>query len=726
VNTLCADTKSPVFKQPLRGVTLIELLIATALTLLVMGAVATLFGQVGEAVNGTRSTLRVSEQLRHVQRLLESDLNGATALGEVNLSPADEKGYFEYVEGIDKDLVNTSRPSMLGDRDDALMFTSRKAQGQFSGAFGTPPPSGGGGGGGGPQPECLGDSPNVQDLRPSGWGESNQGYQTKHSWSETTNSNSATWNFSGLTPGVYEVSATWVPFSNRTTSALYTIIGDSTVEATVSQVAAPTGNHVAGGVNFQVLGTVQVSGSSLSVTLSGPVPQSGKYIVADAVRVECVDNLPSTPPPPPATVVSSGVKSNVAEVLWYTKIPDDSTNGLANLYRRQLVVASGANLSGESPSTFFENNEISARQTSSGMVGNSLGDLTRRMNRHARSSGFPFAFDASRVEALAGGREEEFIVLENVLSFDVRAWDPGAPILATAPAPPPPPSSGPECLGESPVVQDLRPSGWGESNQGYLSKHSWSETTNSSSATWNFSGLTPGVYEVSATWVPYSNRTTSALYTIVGDSTVERTVSQAAAPSGDHVAGTVNFQVLGTVQVSGSSLSVTLSGSVPQSGKYIVADAVRVECVDNLPSPPPPPPPPGSMNVGPADVAYTTLLGGGASITGYGAFVDLGEYAPNYTPADGAPSPRFNRGSSVGSQLTLPTYCTWSDHYNNSAHDGFDDPNNGIVGIIDDPGERQYMPPYESELQGIEIVIRVLEPASRRVKQVTIRQDYSR
>ena len=47
-----------------RGYTLVEVLIATTLSLMLMAAVAQMFGQLGTSVNNSRATLETAERLR--------------------------------------------------------------------------------------------------------------------------------------------------------------------------------------------------------------------------------------------------------------------------------------------------------------------------------------------------------------------------------------------------------------------------------------------------------------------------------------------------------------------------------------------------------------------------------------------------------------------------------------------------------------------------------------
>jgi prepilin-type N-terminal cleavage/methylation domain-containing protein len=112
------------------------------------------------------------------------------------------------------------------------------------------------------------------------------------------------------------------------------------------------------------------------------------------------------------------------------------------------------------------------------------------------------------------------------------------------------------------------------------------------------------------------------------------------------------------------------------------------------------------------------------------AYVDLGGSTGGESPATtltGPPTPK--------SGLTLPTYCTWSEHYeaNGDDEDGVLGPDQGlngqddsspVDGVADDPLELETAPPYNVPLRAIEIRIRCIEPKSKQIRQITIRHSF--
>ena len=148
------------------GFTLVEILVATVLTLLMMLTVVTVFGNVSDSVSGNRTLLDQTDQLRFTKDTLQRDLAGITVTMNPPRRPEQGEGYFEYIEGpvsavipamsmdtdrwerrvpvfdtsgdgnLDEDDVDPPQvDSTVGDYDDILMFTTRSLDEPFVGRF---------------------------------------------------------------------------------------------------------------------------------------------------------------------------------------------------------------------------------------------------------------------------------------------------------------------------------------------------------------------------------------------------------------------------------------------------------------------------------------------------------------------------------------------------------------------------------------------------------------
>jgi uncharacterized protein (DUF1800 family) len=107
--------------------------------------------------------------------------------------------------------------------------------------------------------------------------------------------------------------------------------------------------------------------------------------------------------------------------------------------------------------------------------------------------------------------------------------------------------------------------------------------TPNAKAIWRFTGLTPGTYQVWATWKDYSWGATDAPYQVFNsDGTTPLTplvrVNQQALPAADLVDAAANWKTIGgPVNISGSSLTVCLTNNCDS---WPNADAVRIERCD--------------------------------------------------------------------------------------------------------------------------------------------------
>lgn len=141
-----------------------------------------------------------------------------------------------------------------------------------------------------------------------------------------------------------------------------------------------------------------------------------------------------------------------------------------------------------------------------------------------------------------------------------------------------------------------------------------------------------------------------------------------------------------------------------------------------------------------------------------GAFVDLG-FAETSGAAAGlrAPSSYFSGNPQAKSQLVPPappnpvagyrTYCTWSLFYEMNAQDsdnngtitviegdengdGIPDGGNNQIddnsnGVVDELAEWDTAPPYPYPMRGVQVTLRVMEPNSRQVRQMSVVQNFT-
>lgn len=126
------------------GLTLIEVLMATTITLLMMLALAKGFQSLSNTVSDGRSHLNLSDKLRGMNELLRSDLRGITTDGSTPQSALLPAGYIKYYDGpisdstatlfnqlpLATEVENRISASRWGDIDDILMFTAKAGQGQ--------------------------------------------------------------------------------------------------------------------------------------------------------------------------------------------------------------------------------------------------------------------------------------------------------------------------------------------------------------------------------------------------------------------------------------------------------------------------------------------------------------------------------------------------------------------------------------------------------------------
>jgi hypothetical protein len=138
------------------------------------------------------------------------------------------------------------------------------------------------------------------------------------------------------------------------------------------------------------------------------------------------------------------IESPYAEVAWFCQEAANQPvagTKVYNLHRRQLLVLgyvglpefSGNSIAGTVPAV-YQTYDLSLRSDGGRLYPNTLGDLTKRENRLAHAAAFPHGMlvdGAARLNWQAAtfsqtGRVWEDVILGNVISFDVRVFDPQA------------------------------------------------------------------------------------------------------------------------------------------------------------------------------------------------------------------------------------------------------------------------------------------------------------
>jgi hypothetical protein len=179
---------------------------------------------------------------------------------------------------------------------------------------------------------------NVGNFTTTGaWTTVSQGaFGGSHTSSSTVGSSSstATWSMA-ITPGTYEVDATWPASASFSASATYNVYDGSTKLGSVSvnQQTAPSGISYEG-LNLQSLGFFTFAGTQLTVTLSNAAGDG--QVSADAIRI-----LPSYQPVP---IVAAGYPGFWSNSAWTTE-----TSGLYG----QSLLSNSANGSEQSQAAWW-------------------------------------------------------------------------------------------------------------------------------------------------------------------------------------------------------------------------------------------------------------------------------------------------------------------------------------------------------------------------------------
>ena len=390
------------------------------------------------------------------------------------------------------------------------------------------------------------------------------GYNADFTYSAAgTGSKTATWTFSGLIPGKYEVAITWHDREiYRASNASYTVYDNTTMLSSdqVSQLVAPTPDNIRGGEPFDIVfAEVDIDSDNLVLELSD---EADNYVIADAVRIELL--IPSGPDiiAPTAKLINppngSSIAPDVLNAQRYIEVNfTDFGDGLdlSSIDGGELVISgNGANnvsIDSGSPTLAGDNHRYSF-----------TGDFTNGSVDINFAAG-SFA-DQAATPNLNLAETEGFIVVTPAQPPSSEIIDDADAGFTT--------TSGWKTYAGNPYVSGYN------TNLTYIPP-----TANSELAKWTFSGLSIGSsYQVAVTWHNREiYRAQNATYTVYdGTTMIDSTeINQRLAPNSDHTDNGKSFDIIfDSVQVNSGSLVIELSSV---TNDYVVADAVRIELVQS-------------------------------------------------------------------------------------------------------------------------------------------------
>ena len=384
----------------------------------------------------------------------------------------------------------------------------------------------------------------------------------------------AAWSFSDLAEGTYEVLVTWVSHANRATNAPYEVFDgtESLGVARVNQRVAPD-EEVVEGHSWQSLGTVHVSSGELIVELTN-VAADG-VVIADAVCIRpVIEDL---------HIVEDG-DLGYAEVsgVWHTgntaggheddyrylspSDPGTATWQWSDLepgtYRIWVSWVSHANRATNAPYEVFSGGQsvgtVHVDQTEA-----PSGEFADDCNWE--SLGLVYSVDGTLRVELSNDTADGYVIAD---AIRVERFD-----------------EGPNYVDDGELHYEESVAAWSDGNMGggHSGDYRYLRADDDpGTATWSFSDLTEGTYEVLVTWVSHANRATNAPYEVFDgtESLGVARVNQRVVPD-EEVIENHSWQSLGTVHVSSGELTVELT-NVDADG-VVIADAVCIRpVIDDL------------------------------------------------------------------------------------------------------------------------------------------------
>lgn len=414
----------------------------------------------------------------------------------------------------------------------------------------------------------------------------------------------ASWTFENITPGIYQLSASWIQHTNRSESIEYLIrAGDEVLQTTyLNHKNAPLADAISNDgikdVNFQHLGgPVVITGDSVTVEVANRNDTRGGS--ADAVRLEQISEFSS------AYIADDNEAATQFTSFSTTSGWSDPNGNAVHTYNDRRLLADGGD--GSKVATWGFDNLVpgvyqvattwqyhpTVRNTAAPYSIYSDGDHVHTELVNQRNQPQPDLIlgpDNTRFQIIA----DQIAISDGELAVELSNLGSGFVAADAVHI---------VRVGDLPNVHisdDLEAAtqytsfstagSWydpnGNAAQTYNGRRLLATGSDGSQvATWQFDNLAEGAYRVSTTWQAHpTNRNTAAPYSIYSDGEllyVEH-VNQRLQTQGDVLVGPSNtpFQTLADqVLITGSNLQVTLSDL---GGGTVVADAVHIEKIASL------------------------------------------------------------------------------------------------------------------------------------------------
>src|SRR5262249_12938299 len=329
-----------------------------------------------------------------------------------------------------------------------------------------------------------------------------------------------------LASGNYEIQATWNADGNHATNASFSFYNGTTLVQTVqvNQAPAPSGPSV-GGVTFQSLGTVQITGGTLKVS---PSDAANGDRGAGAIRY--------IPLPPPSNDLS-----------WSGITGPTSTDFQSKFTISRNYTVTGTPITNDFAISYYASTDATLGNGDDMLLGSETitAATDKTVGSHSGTS--------PNLQISTGGVYYLFAKLDSgsaVIELDESNNVAQAAQIITV--------AGPVVIDNGQAGYSETGSGWVGWGLGYGGNLRYKAAGNgSSTANWQATGLGAASFEVQTTWNADANHATNAQYSIYDGTTLLQTVTvnQAAAPSGTVVGG-VAVQPIGTVTIATGTLPV--------------------------------------------------------------------------------------------------------------------------------------------------------------------------